>query len=155
MKPDKVKNVECLPPEEALLLSRENLGEETWSAHPGMPNIARRLVDDCKYLPLALKIVARAMAGKRELKRWMAAEEELNSRLAEFKDMERGVLVRLEFSYNNLPDETCKRCFLYLSIFPEDYEFHHHDVIDLWIGEGFPDKCANVCEARIKGEKNI
>lgn len=155
MKADKTKRVGCLPPDEALQLFHRNLGEKTWSAHPGIPKIAERLVDECKHLPLAVKTVARAMAGKTELKHWVKAEEDLKKRLSKFQDIEKEVLGKLEFSYDRLPDETHKMCFLYLSIFPEDREMLENDVIDLWIGEGFLDDNTDVREARVEGENII
>ncbi|RVW24658.1 Disease resistance protein RPS5 [Vitis vinifera] len=43
----------------------------------------------------------------------------------------------LAFSYDSLPDEAVKSCFLYCSLFPEDYEISPQHLIELWLGEGF------------------
>ncbi|XP_031373267.1 probable disease resistance protein At5g63020 isoform X2 [Punica granatum] len=153
MKVDKRKKVECLPPNDALQLFRQKLGEKTWISHPGIPEIAHTLVHECKYLPLALITVARAMAGTMDLEDWMNAEKDLKRQVSKFTDMEEEVLKKLEFSYNRLPDEIHKRCFLYLSIFPEDHEIYEDDAIVLWIGEGFLDECDDVHEARTYGRK--
>ncbi|OWM82924.1 probable disease resistance protein At5g63020 [Punica granatum] len=149
MKADKSKKVECLPPDDALQLFRQKLGEKTWIAHPRIPEIANTLVGECKYLPLALVTVARAMAGTTDLEDWMIAEKDLKWQV----DMEEEVLKKLEFSYNRLPDEIHKRCLLCLSIFPEDHGFYEDDAIALWIGEGFLDECDDVHEARTYGRK--
>lgn len=153
MQPDKRKMVGCLPPNEAVELFRKKLGEETWGAHPGIPRIAESLVHECKYLPLALITVARAMTGVIELTSWMDAENDLKGRMSRFTDINEKVLAILEFSYINLPDEAHKSCFLYLSIFPEDREIKEDDAIGLWIGEGFLDKYDSVHEAREYGKK--
>ncbi|XP_031374711.1 probable disease resistance protein At5g63020 isoform X2 [Punica granatum] len=153
MKADKRKKVECLPPNDALQLFRQKLGEKTWIAHPGIPEITDTLVHECKYLPLALVTVARAMAGTTDLEDWMNAEKYLKRQVSKFTDMEEEVLKKLEFSYNCLPNEIHKRCFLYLSIFPEDHEIYEDDAIVLWIGEGFLDECDDVHEARTYGSE--
>ncbi|PKI31420.1 hypothetical protein CRG98_048191 [Punica granatum] len=41
-----------------------------------------------------------------------------------------------------------KKCFLYCSIFPEDYVFDVDELIDLWMGEGFLSECECSHEAR-------
>ncbi|PKI67359.1 hypothetical protein CRG98_012229 [Punica granatum] len=134
-------------------LLNKKLGEKTWIAHPGIPEITDTLVHECKYLPLALVTVARAMAGTTDLEDWMNAEKYLKRQVSKFTDMEEEVLKKLEFSYNCLPNEIHKRCFLYLSIFPEDHEIYEDDAIVLWIGEGFLDECDDVHEARTYGSE--
>ncbi|PKI67360.1 hypothetical protein CRG98_012230 [Punica granatum] len=150
-KPDDPLMVEIAlqPPVGMNSMFEEKLGEKTWIAHPRIPEIANTLVGECKYLPLALVTVARAMAGTTDLEDWMIAEKDLKWQV----DMEEEVLKKLEFSYNRLPDEIHKRCLLCLSIFPEDHGFYEDDAIALWIGEGFLDECDDVHEARTYGRK--
>ena len=42
----------------------------------------------------------------------------------------------LKFSYDSLPSVRVKDCFLYCSIFPQDYNIRKNELIKLWIGEG-------------------
>ncbi|XP_016187943.1 disease resistance protein RPP8-like isoform X2 [Arachis ipaensis] len=42
----------------------------------------------------------------------------------------------LKLSYDNLP-RRLKPCFLYLGIFPEDYEIPVRQLLELWVAEGF------------------
>nr|POF07236.1 putative disease resistance protein [Quercus suber] len=42
----------------------------------------------------------------------------------------------LKFSYDSLPSVRVKDCFLYCSVFPEDYNIRKDELIKLWIGEG-------------------
>ncbi|OWM82921.1 probable disease resistance protein At5g63020 [Punica granatum] len=153
MKPNRTKKMECLPQDEALQLFRQKLGEKTWRTHPKIPEIAATMICQCKYLPLAVVTMARIMTGAMELKRWVEAEESLKIRLSKFPDMEKEVLTKLEYSYDSLPDETHKRCFLYMSMFPEDQDICEDDAIELWIGEGFLDGCVDVHEARAEGAR--
>ncbi|KAL1199683.1 putative disease resistance protein [Cardamine amara subsp. amara] len=50
--------------------------------------------------------------------------------------MEERILPILKFSYDSLKDGV-KLCFLYCSLFPEDFEIEKEKLIEYWIGEGF------------------
>ena len=52
-------------------------------------------------------------------------------------------------------DNVIKSCFIYCSIFPEDYEIYNEQLIDLWIGEGFLSRVHDIHEARDQGRKII
>ena len=77
----------------------------------------------------------------------------LKSYPAEFSGMGDQVFPILKFSYDHLDNDTIKSCFLYCSIFPEDHKIWNKCLIDLWIGEGFLDKFADIYEARNQGNK--
>ncbi|XP_031371968.1 disease resistance protein RPS5-like [Punica granatum] len=151
MQADRTKKVECLPPDKALELIQEKVGEETWSAHVEIPRLAILLVKECEYLPLAIVTVGAAMASRKHPDEWRCAVEDLKNRPSSFAGMEKRVLAVLEFSYDALPNETQKKCFLYCSVFPEDYKLEVDRLIDLWIGEGFLDECDCIYEARRYG----
>lgn len=63
------------------------------------------------------------------VERSLGAELEGNNRLQSMKKI-------LSFSFNDLPYDL-KYCFLYLSIFPEDYQINPKKLIRFWIVEGF------------------
>ncbi|XP_031372174.1 disease resistance protein RFL1-like [Punica granatum] len=147
MQADRTKKVGCLSPHKALELFREKVGEETWSAHVEIPKLAEALVEECEYLPLALITVGSSMASRKHLEDWRRTIKVLKNRPSNFAGMEKGVLSVLEFSYEALPNETQKKCFLYCSIFPEDHEYDMEQLINLWIGEGFLDECDGIHEA--------
>jgi hypothetical protein len=46
------------------------------------------------------------------------------------------VMKALYLSYEDLPYQL-KQCFVYCSLFPEDYTFHKKRLVQLWIAEGF------------------
>ncbi|CBI21685.3 unnamed protein product, partial [Vitis vinifera] len=109
----------------------------------------------CCGLPLALITIGRAMAGTKTPEEWEKKIQMLKNYPAKFPGMENRLFSRLAFSYDSLPDETIKSCFLYCSLFPEDYEISHRNIIQLWIGEGFLDECDNIQKARNQGEEVI
>ncbi|KAK7362917.1 hypothetical protein VNO77_05042 [Canavalia gladiata] len=77
------------------------------------------------------------MAGVTDIESWKQAESSLRNYPDIASHMEKDVFPILKFSYDRLPNETYKKCFLYCSLYPEDYEINVDDVIDRWIGEGF------------------
>ncbi|RVW81660.1 putative disease resistance protein [Vitis vinifera] len=92
---------------------------------------------ECKGLPLALITIGRAMASMNGPLAWEQAIQELRKFPAEIIGMEDDLFYRLKFSYDSLCDEVLKSCFIYCSMFPEDYEIENDALIELWIGEGF------------------
>ncbi|PKI33157.1 hypothetical protein CRG98_046476 [Punica granatum] len=88
------------------------------------------------------------MASRKHPDDWRRAIKYLKNRPSDFARMTERVLSVLEFSYEALPNETQKKCFLYCSIFPEDYVYRMDELIDLWMGEGFLSECDGSHEAR-------
>lgn len=95
---------------------------------------AREMVEKCKGLPLSIIILAGLLRQKeRTEKEWNDVNRDVLSRIAE-DDVGR-VKDILKLSYNNLPPRL-KPCFLYLAIFPEDFEIPVRQLIRLWVAEG-------------------
>ncbi|XVF88819.1 hypothetical protein PTKIN_Ptkin19aG0081900 [Pterospermum kingtungense] len=135
--------VQCLPPEQALSLFRMTVGESILNSDPDLPELANTLARRCGGLPLALLTVARAMACRKNLSEWRHTVQLLHKNPSEIARMGGYVFPLLKLSYDNL-DAIPQKCFLYCSIFPEDYNIRIDELIDLWIGEGFldgPDPC--------------
>ncbi|KAJ9673015.1 hypothetical protein PVL29_026337 [Vitis rotundifolia] len=147
--------VNCLPWEDAFALFQTKVGADTINSHPDIPKLAEMVAKECGGLPLALITIGRAMAGTKTPEEWEKKIQMLKNYPAKFPGMENRLFSRLAFSYDSLPDEAIKSCFLYCSLFPEDYEIHHQDLIQLWIGEGFLDEYDNIQEARNQGEEVI
>ncbi|XP_022777160.1 probable disease resistance protein At1g12280 [Durio zibethinus] len=131
--------VECLPPDQALLLFRMTVGENILNNDPELSELAEIIATRCGGLPLALLTVGRAMASRRNPAEWRHAAELLQSNPSEIEGMAAHVFPLLKFSYDSLNNATAQNCFKYCSIFPKDYNIRIDELIDLWMGEGFLD----------------
>ncbi|KAJ9692227.1 hypothetical protein PVL29_011343 [Vitis rotundifolia] len=155
MEVHKRMKVECLRPDEAFSLFRDKVGENILNSHPDIKRLAKIVVEECKGLPLALIVIGRAMASRKTPREWEQAIQVLKSYPAEFSGMGDQVFPILKFSYDHLDNDTIKSCFLYCSIFPEDHTIENEELIDLWIGEGFMNKFADIHKARNQGDEII
>ncbi|KAH0746851.1 hypothetical protein KY285_008508 [Solanum tuberosum] len=100
--------------------------------HPELEEVGKKIAENCKGLPLALKALAGVLRGKSEVDKWRNI---LKSEIWKQPIRLNGILPALRLSYNDLlPD--LKRCFAFCSIYPKDYQFHKNQVIYLWIANG-------------------
>ncbi|XVE93772.1 hypothetical protein REPUB_Repub01dG0223500 [Reevesia pubescens] len=97
-----------------------------------MVELGKDMVKQCVGLPLAIVVLGGILATKYSLNEWQTVHENVKSYLR------RGRVRRsdevLALSYDDLP-AYLKPCFLYLSIFPEDYEIPAAKLIQLWVAE--------------------
>ncbi|KAJ9692225.1 hypothetical protein PVL29_011341 [Vitis rotundifolia] len=147
--------VECLTPGEAFSLFCDKVGENILNSHPDIKRLAKIVVEECKGLLLALIVIGRSMASRKTPREWEQALQVLKSYPAEFSGMGDQVFPILKFSYDHLDNDTIKSCFLYCSIFREDHIIRNEGLIDLWIGEGFLNKFADIYKARNQGDEII
>ncbi|KAI3957548.1 hypothetical protein MKX01_001907 [Papaver californicum] len=122
---------------------------------PVIRGLAKDIAKECLGLPLALLAIGRSMASKKKLKQWKFALSTLRESARRFSDMEDEVLRILKFSYDNLENSKLKSCFLYCSLYPEDYPIKIEELIDIWIGEGFLDEVPDIEKARLEGHDVI
>ncbi|XP_035545983.1 putative disease resistance protein At3g14460 [Juglans regia] len=92
--------------------------------------LGRQIVEKCKGLPLAIKTIGALLRSKVDVSDW---DEVLNSEIWSFSNE---ILPALRLSYRHLPSYI-KRCFAYCSIFPKDHPFKKHELVLLWMAEGF------------------
>ncbi|KAF8024915.1 hypothetical protein BT93_F1919 [Corymbia citriodora subsp. variegata] len=151
MEADKIYEVECLTPEEALTLFKKNVGKWLENCHQEIQDLAKDIAEECKGLPLALVTVGRAMASREHPHEWHYALKTLKKKPHELPGMEE-VYHILEFSYNSINDPTIQLCFLYCCLFPEDYPIRKNDLIEHWIGEGLLGDTDDVYSMRDRGE---
>uniref|UniRef100_A0ACD6A4M0 Uncharacterized protein n=2 Tax=Avena sativa TaxID=4498 RepID=A0ACD6A4M0_AVESA len=101
-----------------------------------LTELANELVSKCKGIPLAVVSVGRLLfvrdKTKEELKR---IHDQLDWELVHNPSLEH-VRNILYLSYVYLPTYL-KSCFLYCSLFPEDYLLKRKRLIRLWVAEGF------------------
>ncbi|KAJ4718342.1 Disease resistance protein [Melia azedarach] len=137
MEADREFEVKCLQHEEAWDLFQKKVGRDILNSHPEIPELAETVVQECRGLPLALNTVGRAMACKKTLEEWKDAVEVLRTSAFEFPGMGKEVYSLLKFSYDSLPNEKIRSCFLYCSLFQEDCFIQKKHLIECWFAEGF------------------
>jgi len=99
--------------------------------------IAKSITRECAGLPLGIKTMAGAMRGVVDVREWrnvLAELKESNDRQDD--DMEPEVFLMLRFSYTHLKDSALQQCFLYCSLFPEDFEVERNDLIGYLFDRG-------------------
>ncbi|XP_024198107.1 disease resistance protein RPM1 isoform X2 [Rosa chinensis] len=100
-----------------------------------LKSLAFQLVDKCEGLPLAIVALGGLMSSKKSLDQWQQVCNSLNWHLANNSSLD-PVKNILLLSFDNLPSQL-KHCFLYCSLFPEDFVIKRKRLIRLWIAEGF------------------
>lgn len=100
----------------------------------GMNESFEKILKKCGGLPLAIITIGGLLAAK-DVNEWDELYAQLPSELEENSSLEAMRQV-LALSYNYLPSHL-KPCFLYLSIFPEDFEIQRKRLVYRWIAEGF------------------
>uniref|UniRef100_A0A2N9ECY3 NB-ARC domain-containing protein n=1 Tax=Fagus sylvatica TaxID=28930 RepID=A0A2N9ECY3_FAGSY len=131
-----------IPPHELPVLNEE----ESWelfsqkvfqgdTCPPQLEPLGREIAKSCQGLPLAIVVLGGLLANKEKTSQiWNQVRGYVNPYLTDTKDG-KGCLDILALSYNHLPRHL-KPCFLYLGIYPEDFEISLRQLIQLWIAEG-------------------
>ncbi|XP_057478401.1 disease resistance protein PIK6-NP-like [Actinidia eriantha] len=101
-----------------------------------LEGLSRDILRRCEGLPLAIVAISGLLSTKEKnveewerISRSLGAELEGNEKLTSMSKI-------LSLSFFDLP-WNLKLCFLYLSIFPEDYSIDHWRLIRLWVAERF------------------
>ncbi|CAA3015543.1 late blight resistance homolog R1A-10 [Olea europaea subsp. europaea] len=87
----------------------------------------------CGGLPLAIVLIGGLLSKSTQTQNyWDYVAKNLSSVIASHDDQSSKIL---HLSYNNLPHHL-RACFLYMGIFPEDYEILASKLVKLWTAEG-------------------
>ncbi|KAK4438512.1 putative disease resistance RPP8-like protein 2 [Sesamum alatum] len=121
------------------LLQLEVFGKMNGCDDPVLEVIGENIAKQCDGLPLAIRVIGGILLDKCSTNQanrhaWKEVSENVNKYLQ--NDEGYGVQDITAMSYNMLP-EYLRDCFLYLGVFPEDYEIPAWTLIRLWIAEGF------------------
>uniref|UniRef100_A0A0E0A8A0 Uncharacterized protein n=1 Tax=Oryza glumipatula TaxID=40148 RepID=A0A0E0A8A0_9ORYZ len=124
-----------------LLLRKANKTTEDMESDKKMSDIITKIVKKCGYLPLAILTIGGVLATK-EIREWETFYSQIPSELESNPNLEAMRRI-VTLSYNYLPSHL-KQCFLYLSIFPEDFEINRNRLVNRWMAEGFIKARANM-----------
>ena len=132
-------SVEVLP-----LLSKEHswalfcthaFGTNGIPSNEELMKLAKDVCNECKSLPLALKVIGSAMKSKDDIAEWRSTLRDLRtSNATVHKSVAQQLFDRLRISYDQL-DGPIKTCFLYFAAYPEDWEIPAKEFYDMWVIE--------------------
>ncbi|PIN22912.1 Apoptotic ATPase [Handroanthus impetiginosus] len=131
--------VETLNENESWNLFRETLGRGTELIDPKVEEIAKSMAKRCDGLPLGIITIAGSMRGVTCNYVWRNALRELKeSCFRQDDDEEDNVFKVLKYSFDRL-DQRHQHCFLYFSLYPEDYEVSVEHIVSKFISEELVD----------------
>ncbi|GLU15732.1 hypothetical protein SLE2022_322010 [Rubroshorea leprosula] len=134
-----IVKVEPLSFQESLNLFLDKVGHHVLQV-PNLERILKLIVEECGGLPLAIIVIVESMSGEDDVEVWKNALNELRERVKSVTGSDQKIFKRLRFSYDRLNNFEIQNCFLYCSLFPEDYPFLREQLIEGWIDEGLIDR---------------
>ncbi|WVZ02314.1 hypothetical protein V8G54_023120 [Vigna mungo] len=97
--------------------------------------LGKQMVRSCRGLPLSIIVLGGLLANKEKSDReWSKVVGHVNWYLTRDETQVKDIVLKL--SYDNLP-RRLKPCFLYLGLFPEDFEIPVTPLLQKWVAEGF------------------
>ncbi|CAK8530603.1 unnamed protein product [Lathyrus sativus] len=104
------------------------LPQQDSNEYMDLQKTGKEIVRKCKGLPLAAQSLGGLLRRKHDIRDW---NNILNSNIWE---IESKIIPALRISYHYLPPYL-KRCFVYCSLYPKDYEFNKDKLVLLWMAE--------------------
>ncbi|KAL0397651.1 UNVERIFIED_CONTAM: Disease resistance protein [Sesamum calycinum] len=147
---DVTLKIEVLNEEEAWRLFCRSAGEVATSEE--VEPLARSITKECAGLPLAIDVVGASLRGKIMIELWNDA---LNA-LRRSEPLIRGriedrVYNPIKWSYDVLPNECIKSCFLFSCLFPEDFQINVNTLVRYWLAEGLLEEHLDIEEVMDRG----
>ncbi|GKV51096.1 hypothetical protein SLEP1_g57771 [Rubroshorea leprosula] len=143
--------VPLLSAQESLNLFLDKVGQDILRI-PNLEEILKLMVAECAGLPLAIVVIAGSMRGVEDIFEWRNALRELRQCVVNTeKDSEDEIFNRLKFSHDRLRNSSIQNCFLYCSLYPEDWVIRKENLIENWICEGLVEKLGSRREMHDKG----
>ncbi|KAH6831932.1 hypothetical protein C2S53_012807 [Perilla frutescens var. hirtella] len=122
-----------------LLLQLDVFGKSEYPAE--LEDVGRLIAKACRGLPLAILIIGgillKSFSTSSEMSATRKAWEEVSDILATYLDYDPTTCMEqiISLNYQKLPYHL-KKCFLYMGMFPQDFEIPTWRLIWLWIAEG-------------------
>ncbi|CAA6661051.1 unnamed protein product [Spirodela intermedia] len=101
--------------------------------------VGMEIVDKCGGLPLAVKVVRGVLKskGSPRIEDWKTVRDNPSwKQPRDERESLQELIPALYLSYADLPPNL-KQCFIYCSLFPEDFKFHKPNLAQMWVAEGF------------------
>ncbi|KAK3200302.1 hypothetical protein Dsin_023717 [Dipteronia sinensis] len=98
-----------------------------------LKTLGKEMVRKCEGLPLAVIVLGGLLSNKTKLADWKSVHDHIWKNLTKDRIHISNLFAS---SFNDL-NYQLKLCFLYLSLFPEDFEINVDQLIRLWVAEGF------------------
>ncbi|XP_004295790.1 PREDICTED: disease resistance protein At4g27190-like [Fragaria vesca subsp. vesca] len=133
MMTDKELKMELLNEEEAWNLFAWNAGNVVESEH--INPLAREIARECGGLPLAIETMGKSMRDITMIQLWRNALCQLKRSASHYGSFDK-VHLRLALSYKSLPSKILKRCFLFCSLYPENFLITARELICGWMADG-------------------
>ncbi|KAM0944101.1 putative AAA+ ATPase domain, P-loop containing nucleoside triphosphate hydrolase [Dioscorea sansibarensis] len=151
MEASKRIKLECLEQDEAWDLFKDNVKLDVIESDEKFKKIARQVMKKCGGLPLALKVIGKAMSNKKTVQEWEFILSSLeNSGTEVVQGVEESLLPILKFSYDNLPNNmNIKECFLCASMLGWTSK---DGLLECWMGLGLMGDFVNLQRAYGKAE---
>ncbi|CAN6876659.1 unnamed protein product [Brassica oleracea] len=119
---------------ERIALSRRDKTE--FSVDKELEAMGKKMVNYCRGLPLAVKVLGGLLAEKYTVEEWKRVYDNIQTRIIRSNYKNQDSIYRvLSLSYEDLPVQL-KHCFLCLAYFPEDYTIQVDTLYYLWAAEG-------------------
>ncbi|KAM3738937.1 hypothetical protein ACB098_09G167300 [Castanea mollissima] len=133
MAPGSIHDLKGLPNKDCLsLFLRCAFIEGQHERYPKLVEIGEQIVEKCKGVPLAVKTLGSLLYSKIEERDWISIRD---NEIWKLEQKEKDILPALRLSYNILPSYL-KECFAYCSLYPKDFRYYNHELIQCWMANG-------------------
>ncbi|KAL6843810.1 hypothetical protein ACP4OV_026381 [Aristida adscensionis] len=113
-------------------------GDEELEGYPNLNGIGLQIAKNLKGNPLAAETAGNILRKNLTVEHWSNI---LNNKDWKSLEISGGIMSALKLSYDQL-DYHLQQCFLYCSIYPNNYKFLAKDLVCIWISLGFV-RCNN------------
>ncbi|XP_034677938.1 disease resistance protein At4g27190-like [Vitis riparia] len=138
MKTDREIPIHVLKDDEAWKLFCKNAGEA--AILEDVEPVARAITKECGGLPLAINMMGTSMRKKTSKHLWEYALKELQRSVPHnIYGVEDRVYKPLKWSYDSLQGNNIRSCFLFCSLYPEDFSIVVNELVQCWLAEGLLD----------------